>query len=112
MGDLLDRDHVILWQGDLDEGDDSRVELVLGSLHDDDELLLTIGAQLDGQILLELLGSGVFDEPAIVLDLRVLDQAAILVLEWQLLPVVRPKYLIAVEVLVFANRKINGLIFV
>ena len=49
------------------------------------------------QLLLELLGNGVLDEPAIELLLRVSDLGAVLVLEGQLVSVVLPEDGIAVE---------------
>ena len=54
---------------DVDEGYNPGLELVLGSLDHDNELLAHLWSNFQGDLLLELLGDGVLYEPAIVFKL-------------------------------------------
>lgn len=75
------------------------MQTILGGLDHDNEFLAHLRTNFEGDLLLELFGNGVFDEPAVEFDFRVLDERAILVLERQLVPVVLAEYLIAIKLL-------------
>ena len=101
----------IVSQVDVDEGHYSRLQSVLRGLHHDDEFLGHLRADLDGDILLQFLGNWVLDEPAVEFDLRVLNEGAILVLEWQLIPVILSEDLVAWEVLLPGDAHGDDLVF-
>ena len=82
---------------DVDEADYSGLQPVLRSLHHNYELLLHLGADLDGDAFLQFLRNWVLNKPAVEFHLGVLDQSTVLVREWKLVTVILSENLIAIE---------------
>jgi len=94
---------VVLGELNIDEAYDPRLKLVLGRLDDNDEFLRHLWTDFQGQLLLQLLGNGVLDEPAAELLLRVSDLGAVLVLEGELVSVVLAENSIALKHILLRN---------
>lgn len=102
--------HNLVGERDVDEADDARLKSILRRLCDDDELLVALRRQCDNESFLQFLTRRVFDVPAVMLELTVLDEAAVLVGEGQLVTVVRAKDFVTVEVRRARDRQLDGLI--
>jgi len=79
------------------------LKAVLRSFDHDDELLTHLGADLQRDLLLQFFSDWVLNEPAIELNLRVLDERAVMVLKRQLVTVVLAENRITIEVLMTRN---------
>ena len=87
---------LVLSQAYIDEGDYSLDKSILGCLNYNYEFLAHERTDLESDLLLQLLGQRVFNEPAVKLNFGVLDLAAILILKWELVSVVLSEDIVAV----------------
>lgn len=94
---------IIVAHLDVNERDDLGLETVLRRLDHNDELLTHLRPDLERDLLLQFLRDGVLNEPAIELNLRVLDERAVIVVERQLVTVVLAEYTVTVEGLLTRN---------
>jgi len=62
---------------DIDKRYDSGLELVLGSLDNNNEFLAHLWPDLQGDLLLEFFGYGIFNEPTVVFQFRILNSLSI-----------------------------------
>jgi len=108
---LLSLGNDVVSESDVDVGDNPCLQLVLGSLDDNDEFLAHFGSDLDGDVLLQLLVQRVFNKPAVEVDLRVSDLLAVLVVEGQLFSIVLSESLVTVEHLCLVQVERNHLVF-
>lgn len=96
----------------INEGDNFGLETVLGCLDNDNELLAHLWPNFESNLFLKLLCDRVFDEPAIEFGFRVLNECAILIVEWQFVSVVLAEYGIAIELGQTRDAHIDDLILV
>ena len=96
----------------VDEGDNLGLKSVLWCLNNDDELLAHLWADLEGDLLLELFGDRVLDEPTVELYLRVFDKRAIFVLKWKLFAVVLAKNRVTIKLLLTRNTHVDDLLLI
>ena len=94
---------MVLGELNINEAHDPRLELVLWRLDNDDEFLRHLWAYFQGQLLLELLGHGVLNEPAIELLLGVSNLGAVLVLEGELVSVILTENSVALKHILLGN---------
>lgn len=103
---------VIIAHFDVDKGDNFGLQAVLRRLDNNNEFLAHLRPDLQCDLLLQLLGDRVLNEPAVELDLRVLDEGAVLVLERQLVAVVLAENGVTIELLRSRNGHAYDLLLV
>ena len=84
---------------DVNEADYSGLKPVFRSFHHNNEFLLHLRSDFNGNAFLQFLRNWVLNEPAVELNLGILDKSAILVLEWQFFTVVLPKNVVTLVAL-------------
>lgn len=97
---------------DVYEWNNFRLEFVLWSFDNNNELLAHLWANLESDLFLKLFWHWVFNEPAVVLQLSICDFGSILVLEWQFFTIVLAKDLVAFIHFLFWNAHSDDLVFV
>jgi len=84
---------------DIDEWNNFSLQAILWSFDNYDEFLTHLGSNLECNLLLKLFGDGVLNEPAVEFYLWVLDERAVLVIEWQFFTIVLAENSVTIKLL-------------
>lgn len=84
---------------DIDERNYLCLQTVFRCLNHDYELLTHLRSNLEGDLLLEFLGDRILDEPAVELNLGILNERSVLVFERQFFTIVLAENAVTIKLL-------------